>query len=36
MSIYTPGGLKTRLDPQRVALVLAPAKDQIDLTATYS
>ena len=35
MSICTPGGLKIRLDPQRVDLVLAPAKDRIDLTDAY-
>ena len=35
MSIYTPNGLKIRLDPQRVDLVLAPAKDQLDLTDAY-
>jgi hypothetical protein len=33
--IYTPGGLKIRLDPDRVALVLAPAQDQIDLHDAY-
>ena len=33
--IYTPGGLKIRLDPDRVAIVLAPAKDKIDLFAAY-
>lgn len=33
--IYTPGGLKIRLDPERVERVLASAKNQIDLTDAY-
>jgi len=33
--IYTPGGLKIRLDPERVERVLIPAKDQIDLNNAY-
>jgi len=33
--IYTPGGLKIRLDPDRVERVLGPARDQIDLANAY-
>lgn len=33
--IYTPGGLKIRLDPDRVDRVLGPAKDQIDMANAY-
>ncbi|MDP1948576.1 MAG: hypothetical protein Q8L77_13855 [Nitrospirota bacterium] len=33
--IYTPGGLKIRLDPERVERVLAPAKNRIDLTDAF-
>jgi hypothetical protein len=33
--IYTPGGLKIRLDPDRVERVLSPAKDQIDIANAY-
>jgi len=33
--IYTPGGLKIRLDPERVALVLTPVQDEIDLHDAY-
>ena len=34
-AIYTPRGIKIRLDPERVERVLAPAKDQIDLINAY-
>ncbi len=33
--IYTPGGLKIRLDPDRVERVLGAAKDQIDMANAY-
>jgi len=33
--IYTPGGLKIRLDPDRIDRVLGPAKDQIDMANAY-
>jgi hypothetical protein len=33
--IYTPGGLKIRLDPDRVERVLGLAKDQIDMANAY-
>ena len=33
--IYTPGGLKIRLDADRVDHVLAPVRDQIDLNDAY-
>jgi hypothetical protein len=33
--IYTPGGLKIRLAPDRIERVLGPAKDQIDLANAY-
>ena len=33
--IYTPSGLKIRLDPDRVALVLAPVRDEIDIHNAY-
>jgi hypothetical protein len=33
--IYTPHGLKIRLDPGRVERVLAPARDKIDLANAY-
>jgi hypothetical protein len=33
--IYTPGGLKIRLDPDRVERVLGPTKDQIDMPNAY-
>lgn len=33
--IYTPSGLKIRLDPGRVARVLAPVQHQINLTDAF-
>ena len=33
--MHTPGGLKIRLDPERVDLVLAPARNYIDLPGAY-
>ena len=33
--MHTPGGLKIRLDPERVDLVLAPARNYVDLPGAY-
>ena len=33
--IYTPDGLKIRLDPDRVEQVICPAKNQIDMADAY-